>query len=348
MQSALNKFADVDGQRGRLIMPYPHNPGYNKAVWEYDKLTCRDRISQISDSLTPDELCGLEGYLLMTSGSTIESMSFFEFLHWWALCGHSYRGCFEHLIKYKFRRGQSSFAINFWNEAVSTRNLSYSFNTPVAKVITNNPEVEVVSAGGARFRCRRLISAIPLNVLKTVTFTPELSKEKAAAAETGHLNQCVKVHAEIKNKELRSWSATDYTSSALVYSFGDGTTKSGNTHIVAFGATRNHLQPEEDISKTLKAVTAMTPMNVERLVFHNWHKDEFAKGAWFFPGREFISKYHEALRARHDCIIFASSDWAVGWRSFIDGAIEEGTRAAFEVIQELQEERFTRKCATVA
>lgn len=74
-------------------------------------------------------------------------------------------------------------------------------------------------------------------------------------------------------------------------------------------------------------------------VFHNWSRDEFAKGAWFFPPKQFITKYHHALRARQGSILFASSDWAVGWRSFIDGAIEEGTRVAYEVVQDLAKQK---------
>jgi len=42
------------------------------------------------------------------------------------------------------------------------------------------------------------------------------------------------------------------------------------------------------------------------------------------------------MRAAHGNLFFASADWAVGWRSFIDGAIEEGTRAAFDVVQQLK------------
>lgn len=332
----MNKFANVDGSLGQVVMPFPHNAGYNSEVWQYDNLTCRDRINEIADSLTADELCGLEGYLLLMSGSTIETMSFFEFLHWWALCGHSYRGSFDYLIKYKFRRGQSSFAVNFWNEAVSTGNLSYIFNTPVAKVVDQGSSVEITSTSGQMFRAHRLVSAIPLNILDEIVFMPRLDLKKAEAAKVGNPNQCVKVHAEIKNRELRTWSGIDHTTAGLVYAFGDGTTPVGNTHIVAFGAVRNHLQPEEDIQKTLDAVTNLIPMDVERLVFHNWHKDNYAKGAWFFPGSGFISKYHEALRTRQGCIVFANSDWAVGWRSFIDGAIEEGARAAFEVVNELR------------
>jgi monoamine oxidase len=36
-------------------------------------------------------------------------------------------------------------------------------------------------------------------------------------------------------------------------------------------------------------------------------------------------------------VFFANSDWAVGWRSFIDGAIEEGSRAALAVQRDLRE-----------
>jgi len=46
-------------------------------------------------------------------------------------------------------------------------------------------------------------------------------------------------------------------------------------------------------------------------------------------------KYLEVLRQRHGNVLFANSDWALGWRGFGEGAIEEGTRAAFTVKDEL-------------
>ena len=52
----------------------------------------------------------------------------------------------------------------------------------------------------------------------------------------------------------------------------------------------------------------------------------------YYPG--FTFKYLEALRQRAGNILFANADWALGWRGFIDGAIEEGTRAAFEITSE--------------
>lgn len=43
---------------------------------------------------------------------------------------------------------------------------------------------------------------------------------------------------------------------------------------------------------------------------------------------DFSFKYLDSLRADAGKVHFASADWALGWRGFIDGAIEEGTRAA--------------------
>lgn len=71
----------------------------------------------------------------------------------------------------------------------------------------------------------------------------------------------------------------------------------------------------------------------------NRHKDEYAQGAWAFLGVDTAVRYLDDLRARQGNIFFASSDFALGWRSFIDGAIEDGTRVAKDIKDELAEEK---------
>lgn len=51
---------------------------------------------------------------------------------------------------------------------------------------------------------------------------------------------------------------------------------------------------------------------------------------------DFSFKYLGALQERQNNIFFASADWADGWRGFIDGAIEQGGRAARNVGLELR------------
>ncbi|KAJ5864133.1 uncharacterized protein N7529_006049 [Penicillium soppii] len=338
LAAALGKFVNVDGAMGRKIIPYAHDAFHVPEARQYDKLSAADRLKDISLSLTPNERSALESFILLCSCGTLETTSLFEFLHWWALCGYTYQGCMDALISYKFKGGQSSFAIKFFKEALATGNLSYVFNSPVQSINDQGDKVTLKTRDSRQYTGARLISTIPLNVLNTISFDPPLDAQRASAANIGHVNQCVKVHAEISNKDMRSWTGIAYPFNKLTYAIGDGTTLAGNTHVVCFGGFHNHIQPEEDINETKKAVESMAPgkMDIKRLVFHNWSKDEFAKGAWFFSPPQLMSTSLEALRSRHGNVIFANSDWAVGWRSFIDGAIEEGTRAAMTVTEDLR------------
>lgn len=252
------------------------------------------------------------------------------------MCGYTYAGCIDMLISWKLKNGQSSFAIRFFQEAFATKRLTYAFNSPIKHVQDTGRKVEVTTRAGRRYHAPRLISTVPLNVLGDITFDPPLHADKRAAIAIGHVNQCVKVHAEISNEDLRSWTGVTYPSNELMYAIGDGTTPAGNTHVVCFGGSNKHIDPEVNIEATRRAVSNMFAQQdkeprIERLVFHNWSKDEFAKGAWFFSPPGLLADHLDDMRKRHGNVVFANSDWALGWRSFIDGAIEEGTRAAFEI-----------------
>ncbi|KAF4439220.1 monoamine oxidase N [Fusarium acutatum] len=337
MQSGLEKLVNIDGQAGRDALVFPHSANLGPTATKYDRMSIADRLAEIQNDLTPNERICLEAFVLLCSGGTLETTSFYEFLHWWALSGYTYQGCIEYLVKYKFKGGQSSFSIRFFKEALASGNLTYSFSTPVASVKSGPAGVEVTARSGQKFRALKMISAMPLNILNDVHFDPPLVPGKKAAADIGHVNQCTKVHAEVSDRDLRSMTSISYPHNKLSYGFGDGTTPAGNTHIVAFGGQHNHFHPEEDIEKTKAAFQGFAPMDIKRLVFHNWSKDEFAKGAWFFSRPGLLTDHLGDMRATQGNIIFACSDWALGWRSFIDGAIEEGTRAAMAVRSSLSE-----------
>lgn len=268
MESGLRKLVNVDGAHGKTIMPFSHTANFTAEALKYDNMSVADRLAEIADSLTPNERLGVEAFVLLCSGGTLETTSFFEILHWWALCAYSYEGCIEHLIKYKFRGGQSSFAVRFFGEALATGNLTYAFSTPVASVKTTQTGVSVTARNNKAFRARRMICAVPLNVLNNVKFNPPLAPGKKAAADTGHVNQCVKVHAEVRDRDLRSWTGINYPHNGLFYGLGDGETPAGNTHIVAFGGQHNHFEPDENIEVTKRALQGLVPMDIERIVRH--------------------------------------------------------------------------------
>lgn len=246
------------------MIPFPHNEFALKEVKKFDDMSAADRLKQIGHSLTLDEHTAVCGFVLLCSCGTLENTSFYEFLHWWALCNYSYEYCVEYLMKYKFETGQSSFAINFFQEALSTGNLSYSFNQRVTKIEDQKDHV-AIQANDRTFEAAKVVCTIPLNVLGNVEFCPPLPSGKQKALAAGHVNKCAKVHAECANPELRSWSGIDYPNNKLTYAFGDGTLPNGNTHIVAFGGDYNHLDPEVDIDETKDALQILVPMSLERV-----------------------------------------------------------------------------------
>lgn len=253
---------------GRKIIPFPHDAFHVPDAGQYDNMSAKDRLQIIASSLTPRERAVLESFILLCSCGTLETTSFYEFLHWWALCGYSYRGCLESLISYKFKGGQSSFAIKFFQEAMSTGRLGYAFNSPVQSICDRDGKVTLTTRSGHQYIGARLITTIPLNVLSSITFDPPLDPQRVEATNIGHVNQCVKVHAEVKSKDMRSWTGISYPFNKLTYAIGDGTTPAGDTHIVCFGGYHNHIQPEENINETRTAVENMAPgrMDIKRLV----------------------------------------------------------------------------------
>ena len=231
-------------------------------------MSVADRLAEIKDSLTPNERLFVEPFILLISGATLETTSLYEIFHWWALTGYSHEGFVNHVVKYKFRDGQSAFAVRFFNEALSTGNLSYAFDTPVSAITETKEGAQVTTRAGQTFRAAKLISCLPLNVLDTVEFSPPLSGGRRKAAQIKHINQTVKVHAETSNRELRSLASISYPHNKLMYALGDGETPKGNTHIVSFSGQHHHFHPEDDINVTLQAFQGFTPMPVERLVSH--------------------------------------------------------------------------------
>ncbi|OAL20824.1 hypothetical protein AYO22_08452 [Fonsecaea multimorphosa] len=276
---AVEKFVNVDGNLGRTVMPFPFNAHSNGEVFKYANLSVADRISQISHDLSSDERHAVEAFVLLCSGGTTENSAFLDFLRWWAAANYDYKTLLDTIIVYKLKCGQSGFAKRFFDESVASGNLSYSFNTAVARIDSSKRPVEVWTKDGRHFSATRVICTAPLNVLGNIGFNPPLDQAKREAIALKHVNQCVKVHADIKDPELRSWSGVTYPHNKLVIAVADGTTAAGKTHCVFFGGDVNHMHADEDINQTLQAIREFGPMEIDRVVFHNWSKDEFAKGA---------------------------------------------------------------------
>ena len=164
IEKVATKFFQVDGMTSRELMPYPHDPFREPAVWKkYDHLTVRQRLDQME---VPQYGKGLFETLTGSFGSAPGTdVGFVEVLRWYALAGHSMAQTFELAGVYKIGNGgMTALATAIFSEYAG----DVAFNTVVTEVKQTDSIVTVSTQNGGEIKCSTLVSTIPLWVLLRV------------------------------------------------------------------------------------------------------------------------------------------------------------------------------------
>lgn len=270
MNIALTEFCNVDGQLGKTVLPFPHKPfteAEHFAKW--DSISAAERVDQIKDRLTPDQRSLLLSIIVTASGSPADQVAFTEILRWWALAGYDSQAYMDYIIKWKLKCGQTGLALRIFRDALASGNLSYRFSSPVHQIDQSRQHVIVTTKDGQSLSAQYLVCTVPLNTLNDVKFNPPLSHSKVLAASKGHVNLCVKAHAEVETGEHRSWWGLAYNRKPgiMAGAFGDGLTPSGNAHLVSF-SLNDAFQGGSDhgFSQIKAAYEEFHPFKIKRLV----------------------------------------------------------------------------------
>lgn len=182
--------------------------------------------------------------------------------------------------------------------------------------------------------------------MEDVTFKPAHGQLRKEAIAHGHINKGAKIHFKLSQVE-QGWFATCYKSSPYVFAFSDhnGTKSHGpdGTWCIGFGYN-GHLEDKRDSKAIIEQFKNNIRPDAEIKLYatHDWINDPYAKGVWSCWGPGSMTKYWQELQKPHGRVIFASADWADGWRGFVDGAIEMGHKAARDAGE------FIETCETVA
>ncbi|KAL2808865.1 amine oxidase [Aspergillus granulosus] len=335
LERVAQRFFTIDGLDSRSLMPYPHDSLREPAPWKkYDYLSVHDRLNQLHD--IPQRERDLFESNINTFGSAPgKDIGFVEALRWFALGGHTLNGVFEMAGIYKIGKGgMTSLASAILAEYTGDR----LFNTVVAEIHQGAGGVELSTTSGRTLYGKGIISTIPLNCLRDITFSPPLSPLRQEAIAQGHINQGAKIHYKLR-ETLPGWFWTGDSKgdSNFVFAFSDhnGTQPSGpsGTWCIGFGYN-GKLTDKKDSQRILQQFKKdINPdINVEAYATHDWMNDPFAKGAWACWGPNATSKYLAELQQSHGRVIFANADWADGWRGFVDGAIERGQVAVRDAL----------------
>ena len=177
-------------------------------------------------------------------------------------------------------------------------------------------------------------------MLSTINFEPALPTLQQQAVDKDMPHSGGKIICRLDGNHQCDIAGTLCGQSPFMFSMSDNYDSTGGdttalafTWPDAFSASRG-LHDHETVLPGLNNLLEHKAA-INAYMVHDWATDPYARGAWmsFRPGD--MSKYSEALQQDHGRVVMASADWANGFAGFVDGAIEQGAKAAGRVKMEL-------------
>jgi monoamine oxidase len=201
--------------------------------------------------------------------------------------------------------------------------------TKVEEIVQDGRAVIVRTTDGEHAAAAAVV-AVPLNTLGAVRFDPALSEGKREAARDGVVSLGVKVWAKLAGGFPSVFAgAPDRFPLSFVETFAP--TPDGGTVVLGFGPSAASLSPDDPETVAREIEELLPGARVEEVGGHDWVRDPLARETWatYAPGTWL--RWLPDLERREGRIVFAGSDIARGWGSYMDGAIETGLRAGREV-----------------
>ncbi|KAH6659085.1 hypothetical protein BKA67DRAFT_685682 [Truncatella angustata] len=332
-------FFQIDSLDSRALMPYPHDPLREPTPWKkYDHMSIADRLKLLHNVSSFDKAI-FETMTASFGSAPGSDIGFCEALRWFALGGHTMGGVFELVGVFKLGNGGTTSLATLILKDFQGDVL---LNSPVGEISQYAAGAIVTTKAARRITAKIVISTIPLNVLGDVIFTPPLSPLRHEAIVRGHINKGAKIHFKLGDIEP-GWFATCEKGSPYVFAFSDhnGTRPWGpdGTWCIGFGYN-GCLEDKKNSSEIVRQFrqNIRPDADVKLYATHDWMNDAYAKGVWSCWGPNSSTAHWAELQRSHGRVLFASADWADGWRGFIDGAIEQGRRAATDVVEFLLSE----------
>jgi pseudooxynicotine oxidase len=305
----------------REVYGKPHEP-FSGTYKEWD-ISGQARLNSLN-SILPIHKDILDGLFATCGGAHHKDFTLLDMMRWYAIPGHNLTDLCDAVTRYRMKDGTASLLNAMLQDAKPDTRLS----CPVKRVEQDVSGVRVVTRDGEEFTARAVVSAVPLNCLGDIEWLPGISAGKQAVSKQKHAAICAKVHVMLEG-DVGNIGCVAPSEFGLNWLFTEH--QHGNmTHMVGFGPEPNLLDGKfkERISAAVKEF--LPNARVVEALGYSWHDDPYSQGTWcvFKPGQY---AYLEELQKDHGRVIFASADWANGWRGFIDGAIEQGIAAGHRV-----------------
>uniref|UniRef100_A0A1I7Y036 Amine oxidase n=1 Tax=Steinernema glaseri TaxID=37863 RepID=A0A1I7Y036_9BILA len=328
----------------------------------FDSLSVEERVRQHTSSRLVRDV--LEVATKSIYGIPTKRLSFLYFLYY-AKCA----GSFENLIETE-KNGAQAFKVKGGTEQISQRLATVLasdelfLNTAVTVVDTSDPlgvfvhtadtsaineaEGTTPSNEKTRFKCRRLILAIPPDECGHLCWVPGLPLHKEQlfnGAPSGNLFKCIITYERAfwREKgfsgEIASTGWTEFSGETMpLVSAFDATTADGNPALVAFLHNEwTERSLEERRTALLRDLARFLGEEANDYIDYrdkDWHLEPFGGGcpvACLPPGNmEAFSHIREPMEPW--MVHFSGTETATHWPGYMSGAVQSGLRAAHEVL----------------
>lgn len=302
----------------QALMPRPYAP--LSADNPLENISVRDRLATLAiDDAGRD---GLDAILATLFHAPLDQVAASEVIRLYALGGYSAAGLLASVSGTRLKDGTQSLVTALFEHGRS----EVRFSRMVSEIRQSNDTVTLTLIGGDELSARLVIVTMPLNCLSFMRFNPMLSAEKQRAIAQDHAGVGVKIFVRIAGdsggrsilapqSEAIDWVVTQSHSPA-------------ESVLILFGSDPTRLDPLQPEQVARELARLMPGVEVLEQAYWHWGLDPFTRGTWcsFQPGRTRATL--TAMQTPERRLLFASADWANGWRGFMDGAIERGLNVA--------------------
>ena len=270
-------------------------------------------------------------------GHSIDSLSAVHMMHVTNFAFHQMDG--GPPMFWKIEGGNSSLV----NAMAANLNAVIHRNTPVAVIRTSGNGVEVAADDGRVFSGKRAIVTLPFSALRFVRFDPPLNGAQAEAVQAMPYGSCFHAFVETdsnywEDDGLPAGMWMDTTPGRI----GPQTENGEAVGIYVFSTGRlaqylNRLPKDAADARLIADLEAARPAAKGKIRVGrswSWTNDPYAGGMYAYWRPGMIAKYKDKMAQPAGPVHFAGEHTSESTRG-LEGAMESGERAAFEVMDVL-------------
>jgi len=300
------------------IFPEPYQPlARPDLVARYDRFSLRDKLDQLA--FAPEAEIQVTSWTSLYGGSSARG-ALTHIQQWWALAGGTFEG-FHGVNTYRPALG----TVSLLNAMLAESKPVLKLNSPVESITQTSGEARVTTRAGEVYTAPEVILAVPVNVWRTISFSPALPAAHREASSKGiGVPHEKKLWIDLSNPSDKFVAEAP---EGLGYPICFMGRFNDNQPVVAFS-----VDPTFDVTDAgavERAVQRVIPEATMRsYVATDWHVDEFALGVGAYRQPNQLVRLHRKIQQPHGRIKFAGGDIADGWSGYMDGAIESGLKVA--------------------